>query len=156
MPKELISRFVKLCPTCRERRGAAFPADEENIPPNPTTTNAESVSGDVRSPLKRRRSEATSDNETAGVMNLPSQLKNSSPAFRAQNRWLSGLPHQSTFDENFTPAPPYSTHASFTEMESTSSTSQPQYLARKDTSQDIRSASGLSPPLKQGPQYKYE
>lgn len=103
VPKELISRFVKLCPTCQVRRGM-----NRNSPPNegkspPDFNDTDSPPDDDEAPTKARRESSISTQETS-FLDMPAQLVNGSPMFQNQNRWLSGFqPPHSAYDSMYTP-----------------------------------------------------
>lgn len=132
-------------------------ANDDNSPPDLATATVENSSAETKSPLERRRSDAMSNSENADVLDMPPLLVNSSSTFQNQNRWLSGISHhRATFEEAYTPAPSYASHASFTELEPVTTSSQAQFSTMKDTSQDPRPPSDQSSQLKQGSQLKYE
>lgn len=89
VPKELISRFVKLCPTCQIRRGQSRGQDVKDDNPSVTSLDDETVV-DSGSPVKARQSSAARVQES-NMMDLPMQLVNSTSAFQHQNRWLDGF-----------------------------------------------------------------
>lgn len=94
VPKELISRFVKICPTCQIRRGMnrGSPPDDEKSPPD----FADAQSPEMISPAKARRDSVMLPQEN---MDMPMQLVNGSSTFQSQNRWLSDFqPQTSTYD----------------------------------------------------------
>lgn len=151
VPKELISRFVKLCPTCRERRGAICSIDDDNMPSKTpatatTTTSittmptniALSLPEEVRSPLKRRRSPSINEGGMTNSLDMPSQLANSSSAFKHQNRWLSDLSPRSTYDEHYTIAAPYPLHTGFRGLDSATVSSPGSLPMKQDMSQDAK------------------
>ena len=91
VPKELISRFVKLCPTCQIRRGTkgnSPPDDTKDLPDFNDTDSPPDE--DESSPNSRR--ESTMSTQEPCLMDMPPQLVNGSPTFQSQNRWLSGFP----------------------------------------------------------------
>ena len=86
VPKELISRFVKLCPTCQVRRGAnrssppgSEKSPEESYPPSPETA----------SPASRRDSLATKRDSVSA--HSPLSMAGFSSTFQQQNRWMTPL-----------------------------------------------------------------
>lgn len=111
VPKELISRFVKLCPTCQARRGTTrnSPPESEKSPEYMDTN-----SPDTMSPQSRRESVVTK----RGSINLqsPLQLSGFSATFQQQNRWMMPLhpPQTATYktDGSDESGSPTMTHAS--------------------------------------------
>ncbi|KEF63874.1 uncharacterized protein A1O9_01852 [Exophiala aquamarina CBS 119918] len=92
VPKELISRFVKLCPTCQVRRGPNrnSPPDSERSPEVMT----EAQSPDVPSGSSSRRNTST-HRQIPSSENLSSQAGfATSSTFEQQNRWMTPLPPQ--------------------------------------------------------------
>ena len=85
MPKELISRFVKLCPTCQARRGASrnSPAGSEKSP------DGYPASPEIASPASRRDSIASKKNSVTAQS--PLGLGGFRSTFEQQNRWMSGM-----------------------------------------------------------------
>jgi hypothetical protein len=83
VPKELISRFVKICPTCKVRRGQGrgSPAASEKSP-EPYEASPETCS-----PSSRRDSSATKRGSVS--VQSPVQLHGSSSLFAHQNRWMT-------------------------------------------------------------------
>lgn len=165
VPKELISRFVKLCPTCRERRGAVGSGDDENSPSNAKATTSmttmaniipRNLSDQVRSSLKRRRSGSINDNGITNDLDIPAQLVNSSSAFQKQNRWLCDFPSRSTYDEPYTPAVPFSVHRSFRALEPSIKLSQEPLTMRQNTSHEPRPLSDHPSQRPHELHYEYE
>ncbi|KAK5951107.1 hypothetical protein OHC33_007860 [Knufia fluminis] len=104
VPKELISRFVKLCPTCRIRRGTDrnSPPDDAKSPPDFNDTD--SPLDDDESPIKPRRESTVSTQEHNFMDSMPTQLVNGSTTFQSQNRWLSDFhPPQGAYDGMYSP-----------------------------------------------------
>ncbi|OQU98546.1 hypothetical protein CLAIMM_04315 [Cladophialophora immunda] len=96
VPKELISRFVKLCPTCQVRRGAS-----RNSPPDSVKspeTNAEAHSPDALTIAgSRKGSTATRQGNVNPCLPLQTAGFKTSSAFQHQNRWMTPLqPHSET------------------------------------------------------------
>ncbi len=93
VPKELISRFVKLCPTCQVRRGTARAS--------PPVSDKGSISDyldqqsppdtDMLSPPESRRSSIASRQCGASAV-TPGQASSYNTAFQTQNRWMSSAP----------------------------------------------------------------
>ena len=84
MPKELISRFVKLCPTCKVRRGqnrASSPMSEKGSPED------YEQSPEINSPASRRDSIVTKRSSVS--VQSPMQMHGSSSLFAHQNRWMT-------------------------------------------------------------------
>lgn len=97
VPKELISRFVKICPTCQIRRGlkGGSPHTDGRSPPDfadPCTPPP--------SPPQRLSDDSASVSRPA--IELPMQLVTGTSAFQSQNRWLSGFQPHTTAHENLT------------------------------------------------------
>lgn len=158
VPKELISRFVKLCPTCRERRGAVCLTDDGKSPPH-VSNATEDLPDEIDAPqLKRLRREAIRNNsESSDILDMPAQLVNGSSTFQNQNRWLSGfLPPRSAYDEPYTQAASFSSHNSFRELDPNTTSAHVQFSTANDASQDVRPASSHLLHIKQEAHYKYE
>lgn len=100
VPKELISRFVKLCPTCQIRRGLNRSSPEEqNSPPEIDDDGAD----EMESPIKRRR-QSVANNRENEMVDMPMQLAHGSPVFQSQNRWLSDFhPPQPAYESMYSP-----------------------------------------------------
>ncbi|KIW18184.1 hypothetical protein PV08_02472 [Exophiala spinifera] len=101
VPKELISRFVKLCPTCQVRRGTArnSPPELERSPETRVNSHSPEDGG-----VSESRKSSTSTRSTA-VNNVTLPLLSagfpSSAAFQQQNRWMTPLsPQQDTLEIN--------------------------------------------------------
>ncbi|EXJ93560.1 hypothetical protein A1O1_01952 [Capronia coronata CBS 617.96] len=95
VPKELISRFVKLCPTCQVRRGTNrnSPPESEKSP----EARMEAQSPDTASATDSRKDSMAGRQPSLNI-NLPLQSAgfNSSSAFQQQNRWMTPLQPQQT------------------------------------------------------------
>lgn len=92
VPKELISRFVKLCPTCQVRRGPNrnSPPESERSPEAMT----EGQSPDVPS-VSSSRKNTLAHKQIPSNENLSSQAGfATSSTFEQQNRWMTPLPPQ--------------------------------------------------------------
>lgn len=93
VPKELISRFVKLCPTCQVRRGTSrnSPPESERSPEEVTEPQSPEVPSGCSS---RKNSSARKQIPTNE--NVPSQAAGfaTSSTFEQQNRWMTPLPPQ--------------------------------------------------------------
>jgi hypothetical protein len=96
VPKELISRFVKLCPTCRVRRGTARTS--------PTVSDKDSVSDymDIQSPpemLSPHESRRSDIGGRQGSLSSGAQVQQAtySSAFQSQNRWMSSAPQAQSY-----------------------------------------------------------
>ena len=87
MPKELISRFVKLCPTCSIRR----PSQRDVDAPAGDKDSPEGESGCPDTPLSGRDSLATPKRESVSV-HPPLSMHGFSSTFAQQNRWMTDLP----------------------------------------------------------------
>lgn len=93
VPKELISRFVKSCPTCQVRRGTSrnSPPESEKSPEarmeaqSPATTSG-----------NNSRKNSVANRQPSMSMNLPLQTAGfaSSSIFQQQNRWMTPLQPQ--------------------------------------------------------------
>lgn len=96
MPKELISRFVKMCPTCKIRRPSQ--QDSETHPDDMDFSDEDGA----ESPVARRGSVATYKRESASIQ-PPAGF---SSAFAQQNRWMTDLPTLKTKGEYDSPILP--------------------------------------------------
>jgi hypothetical protein len=94
VPKELISRFVKMCPTCRIRR----PTQQE---PESAAEDKMNLSDDdcADSPIARGSAVATYKREPGSIQ----PAIGFSSAFAQQNRWMTGLPNLKTKSEYDSP-----------------------------------------------------
>ncbi|KAL2415348.1 hypothetical protein ABEF91_004990 [Exophiala dermatitidis] len=114
VPKELISRFVKLCPTCQVRRGTRnSPPESEKSP----ETRMEEQSPEAISTTNSRKN-STASRQLNTNANLPLQTAgfNSSPTFQQQNRWMTPLqpPQADTHRSNhISPVGNLNTHDSY-------------------------------------------
>ena len=114
VPKELISRFVKLCPTCQTRRGTRPEMDKDA----PESAN-EVQSPEAYSVVPSRKGSGSTRQSSVGT-NLPLQ-RNSFKAlstFQQQNRWMTPL-HPQTDSNNVSPTSmhnPVSRHDSYNTM----------------------------------------
>lgn len=96
VPKELISRFVKLCPTCKARRGTARTS--------PTVSDKDSVSDcmdiqsppEMLSPYESRRSDV-GGRQCSLSSGAQVQQATYSSAFQSQNRWMSSVPQAQSY-----------------------------------------------------------
>jgi hypothetical protein len=102
VPKELISRFVKMCPTCRVRRPSR---DEPHHHGDDTTPPSDEDMPD--SPISRRGSEV---DVKRGSMTAHAAAGFSS-TFAQQNRWMTDLPTLKTKSEGYDTMPPTTTYA---------------------------------------------
>jgi hypothetical protein len=92
VPKELISRFVKLCPTCQVRRGTARGSLLDTEKDSPPDYNDVLTSPNLLSPPDSRSSSVAS-RQSRGNSFAPSQTGNFAPSlYQAQNRWMSSAP----------------------------------------------------------------
>lgn len=99
MPKELISRFVKLCPTCQIRRGMKGANDDAD-------SGAEDHDGpdDMDSPVKSRRPSMPGTQESS-MADMPAQFVNSTSTFQNQNRWIEGFhPAHQQYETMYSPS----------------------------------------------------
>ena len=101
VPKELISRFVKLCPTCQVRRGSARASPPETDPGSYMHTRSP---GFMSPPLSRRESIAT--RKSSMDIHSPTSHMGGTSDFQRQNRWM--MPAQ----------PSHSSHAGLSTMSS--------------------------------------
>ena len=114
MPKELISRFVKLCPTCQVRRGTS-----RNSPP--VSVKSLEASTEAQSPdtysVATSRKNSTVSGHTATSTSFPLQRAGfkASSTFQQQNRWMTPLqpPNQSNSVSPTTMHNPTSRHDSY-------------------------------------------
>ena len=94
VPKELISRFVKLCPTCQVRRGT-----NRNSPPE-TEVQSPEAKTDVSSPRiyaavsSRKNSSVNGYNATTASLPLQTAGFKTTSTFQQQNRWMTPLQPQ--------------------------------------------------------------
>jgi hypothetical protein len=89
VPKELISRFVKLCPTCQVRRGGGRASTQESEKSPEDYTH----SPETRSPESRRSSLAMT--RYLGPSNSPVSM-GFSANLQHQNRWMTPLQPEET------------------------------------------------------------
>ena len=93
MPKELISRFVKLCPTCQVRRGnnRNSPHESDRSPEELTDPQSPEIPS---TPASRKNS--SGPKSTTMSMSLPLQTAGfaTSSTFEQQNRWMTPLSPQ--------------------------------------------------------------
>lgn len=90
VPKELISRFVKMCPTCRIRRPSRDATIDEDV--EKTSPSDEDMPD---SPVCRRDSASNVKQEsTSGQPRM-----GFSTTFAQQNRWMTDLPNLKTKQE---------------------------------------------------------
>ena len=100
VPKELISRFVKLCPTCQVRRGAgrSSPPESEKSPEDYTQ------SPETASPISRRDSLATK--RSSVTSHSPLSMAGFGSTFQQQNRWMTPI---QPLETKYNPADTYPT-----------------------------------------------
>lgn len=123
VPKELISRFVKLCPTCQIRRGQNRGQDIKEDSLSPPSLDNDTVV-DAESPIKSRH-ESTTRTQENSIMDLPMQLVNSTSAFQNQNRWLSDFhPPHATYDTLYSPSSTIDSASAFSAVNSSAHYSQ--------------------------------
>lgn len=93
VPKELISRFVKLCPTCRVRRGTSrnSPPECERSPEARTETQSPEATA---APNSRKNSMSHRQLMVNVTLPLQSAGFNTSSTFQQQNRWMTPLQPQ--------------------------------------------------------------
>ncbi|ETI24179.1 hypothetical protein G647_03548 [Cladophialophora carrionii CBS 160.54] len=93
VPKELISRFVKLCPTCQVRRGTS-----RNSPPE--SVKSPKANTDVQSPETYSSAGSRKNSRVGGITaanaSLPLQTAGfkTTPTFQQQNRWMTPIQPQ--------------------------------------------------------------
>ena len=99
VPKELISRFVKLCPTCQVRRGGA--SARTSPPDSDRDSYMQTRSPGLISPPQSRR-ESIATRKSSMSMHSPAALGGGGRAseFQRQNRWMT--PIQSSHSSNAT------------------------------------------------------
>jgi hypothetical protein len=84
VPKELISRFVKLCPTCQVRRGSA----RASPPDSDRDCYMHTRSPGLISPPQSRRESIATRKSSLG-MQSPVALVGGTSEFQRQNRWMT-------------------------------------------------------------------
>lgn len=159
VPKELISRFVKLCPTCRIRRGMNrnSPGEDQDTPPDMDDTEP---NDEIDSPVKSRR-ESTIGAQDNRMVDMPMQLVNGSTTFQSQNRWLSDFhTPQSAYDSLYSPASTAAT-SSFSAVNSYEHNHSNRQNRNHSTSNNVssthsRPVSSHQPRFKQDMQYCYD
>ena len=97
VPKELISRFVKLCPTCQVRRGSRVPSS------SPSKSEPDYMDLDTscaNTPRASRRPSLSTNRHSYGLQSPMSSLTGFSSNFQSQNRWMTpvDLPSRSQDD----------------------------------------------------------
>lgn len=96
VPKELISRFVKLCPTCQVRRGGA--SARTSPPDSDRDSFMHNQSPGLISPPQSRR-ESVATRKSSMSMHSPAALGGGGASeFLRQNRWM--MPIQSSHSSN--------------------------------------------------------
>jgi hypothetical protein len=95
VPKELISRFVKLCPTCRVRRGTARTSPTGSDKGSPDHMDAQSQS-EMHSPPDSRGSSIVSRQYSVSS-ELPFRQTSYNTTFQSQNRWMSSDPQAQSY-----------------------------------------------------------
>ncbi|RMZ83389.1 hypothetical protein DV737_g1728, partial [Chaetothyriales sp. CBS 132003] len=86
VPKELISRFIKLCPTCKVRRGQNRGSIQT---PDKQSPEEYGDCAEVCSPSKTSRRESEATKRSSVSMPSPLQMQGSSSLFAHQNRWMT-------------------------------------------------------------------
>lgn len=100
MPKELISRFVKLCPTCQVRRGTA-----RNSPPESERSPETRINSHSSEEMLSRSTVVNNSTVPFLSVELPG-----SATFQQQNRWITPLsPQQATLGSSNTKHEVYDT-----------------------------------------------
>lgn len=97
VPKELISRFVKLCPTCQVRRGGASARTSPPDSGRDSYMHAQSP-GLISPPQSRRESIATRKNSMSIHSPVPLGGAGGASDFQRQNRWMT--PTQTSHSSN--------------------------------------------------------
>ena len=116
MPKELISRFVKLCPTCQVRRGTSRNSPPESVKSPEATTEVQSP--ETYSATTSRKNSTASGHTTSASMSLQRVGYKTTPIFQQQNRWMTPL-QPLTESNNISPTStlnPISRHDSYSTM----------------------------------------
>ncbi|ETN42444.1 uncharacterized protein HMPREF1541_01599 [Cyphellophora europaea CBS 101466] len=110
VPKELISRFVKMCPTCRIRR----PSNRE--PHSPVHEKTPHSDDGRHGASVSRRDSMVIDKEEATSPHSSLPMQGFSTTFAQQNRWMSDLPSLKTKSEYYDSMSPntYVSHESST------------------------------------------
>jgi hypothetical protein len=86
VPKELISQFVKLCPTCQVRRGTS-----RGSPPSldkSTSGYMDTHSSDTISPSQSRRQSVATTRDSV-MVHSPLSMAGFSSTFQSQSRWMT-------------------------------------------------------------------
>ncbi|RMZ78768.1 hypothetical protein DV738_g3695, partial [Chaetothyriales sp. CBS 135597] len=86
VPKELISRFVKLCPTCKVRRGQNRGAMQT---PDKESPEDYEDCAETCSPGNPSRHESVTTKRSSTSITSPLQMQGSSSLFAHQNRWMT-------------------------------------------------------------------
>ncbi|RMZ87875.1 hypothetical protein DV736_g4895, partial [Chaetothyriales sp. CBS 134916] len=86
VPKELISRFVKLCPTCKVRRGQNRGSIQT---PDKESPEDYEDCAEICSPSNTSRRESEATKRSSVSMPSPLQMQGSSSLFAHQNRWMT-------------------------------------------------------------------
>jgi hypothetical protein len=95
VPKELISRFVKLCPTCRVRRGTARTSPTGSDKGSPDHMDTQSPP-EMLSPPDSRGSSIVSG-QCSLSSETPFRQTTYNAAFQSQNRWMSSAPQAQSY-----------------------------------------------------------
>lgn len=143
MPKELISRFVKICPTCQIRRGMnrGSPQDDDKSPPD----FADPPSREISPRTKSRQDSVMPPQDT---VDMPMQLVNGSSTFQSQNRWLSDFqPQASTFDGSCSVGPSGASTAALSTTNDLGAINQNSRHSRSNLAYSHNGQSGGSRPL---------
>lgn len=149
MPKELISRFVKLCPTCRERRGTNCAADDDNGQLDSSSAVSKSPQAQGKPSRKHCRGEIISASNDPTGSEMPPQLINASPTFQNQNRWLSGFPQlRLSYEDNYPSPTAFVGHTNFRGLDHADTPRHPHFPTIEDASNEARSACGSLSQLK--------
>lgn len=116
VPKELISRFVKLCPTCQVRRGASrnSPPESEKSP----EATLETQSPETISTATSRKNPTMNGSLVNNSLPFQTAGFKSSSTFQQQNRWMTPLQPPQT-ETHHVSAAPTSTHINNHESYST-------------------------------------
>lgn len=111
VPKELISRFVKLCPTCQVRRGTSRntpPHSEKGTEPCTDTNCSDETSGAYPRALSTSRTTTNRHPHLSPSQHLQAtNFKAVSAVFEQQSRWMTPIQAQQS-ENHLTPHSPSS------------------------------------------------
>ena len=136
VPKELISRFVKLCPTCKVRRG-----QNRTSPASEKSPEEYEHSPEICSPVSRRDSVVT---KRSSVSVQPLQIQGPNSLFAHQNRWMApAQPSEVKMSDNYQTTSP-SSYISHETMSPSTMTPSRSSMARSDYNMSFSSVNGSS------------